>query len=257
MTTNDGIEAAGLIARAQELAPGDARVAEVAARLRGMPEVSRPPAPRPDPRPAPPPAQVERRAELPPTPPARPPTASPVVVPPGAAAPSLAARNAAGARARADQPSGGSSGVADTARTGAAGHRTPAAASHRGARAVPGAHAPPAPPPARESDDAAIRRVIATYERAIETKDLALFRTVRPSLSADEERRLRASFEQVDEQRIEIRIESIAVTGDTAVARLVRQDTVGRSGRSQTTQSTQTLRLARRGAAWVIVELGR
>ena len=86
---------------------------------------------------------------------------------------------------------------------------------------------------------------------------MALFRTVRPSLSADEERRLRASFEQVDEQRIDIRIESIAVTGDTAIARLVRQDTVGRSGRSQTTQSTQTLRLARRGAAWVIVELGR
>ena len=70
-------------------------------------------------------------------------------------------------------------------------------------------------------------------------KDLALFRTVRPSLWADEERLLRASFEQVDEQRIEIRIESIAVTGDTAVARLVRQDTVGRSGRSQTTQSTE------------------
>ena len=117
----------------------------------------------------------------------------------------------------------------------------------------------PAPPPApaRESDDAAIRRVIATYERAIETKDVALFRTVRPSLSADEERRLRASFEQVDEQRIDIRIESITVTGDTATARLVRQDTVGRSGRSQTTQSTQTLRLARRGAAWIIVELGR
>jgi len=102
-----------------------------------------------------------------------------------------------------------------------------------------------------------IRRVIATYERAIETKDVALFRSVRASLSAEEERRLRASFEQVDVQQIDIRIESIAVTGDTAVARLARLDTVERGGRSQTSRSTQTVRLARRSGSWVIAELGR
>jgi hypothetical protein len=116
---------------------------------------------------------------------------------------------------------------------------------------------PPGAPPAKESDDAAIRRAIATYERAIESEDLALFRSVRPGLSADEERRLRASFEQVTRQEIEIRIENISVTGDTATARLARQDTVEMGGRSQTTRSTQTLRLARRNADWIIVELGR
>ena len=255
MTTNDGIEAAGLLARAQELAPGDARVAEVAARLRGMPEVSRPSAPRPDPRPAPPPAQVERRAEVPPTPPARPPTAGPVVVPP---APPPVTLPPAPEPAPISPPAAAPVLPAPPVPEPPVVERRPPPAAEAPTPAPSPAPTPAAPPaPARESDDAAIRRVIGTYERAIETKDLALFRTVRPSLSADEERRLRASFEQVDEQRIEIRIESIAVTGDTAIARLVRQDTVGRSGRSQTTQSTQTLRLARRGAAWVIVELGR
>jgi len=120
---------------------------------------------------------------------------------------------------------------------------------------VPPPQPPPAPP--RESDDAAIRRVIGIYERAIESKDLTLFRSVRPSLSADEERRLRAGFEQVDRQEIDIRIESIAVAGDTATVRLARQDVVQRGGRSQTTASSQTLRLARRGTGWIIVELGR
>jgi hypothetical protein len=109
----------------------------------------------------------------------------------------------------------------------------------------------------RENDEAAIRRVIATYERAIESKDLALFRSVRPDLSADEERRLRASFDQVSRQQIDIRIEGITVTGDTATARLARQDTLETGGRSQTTRSSQTLRLARRNASWIIVEIGR
>ena len=80
---------------------------------------------------------------------------------------------------------------------------------------------------------------------------------MRPGLSADEERRLRASFDQVTSQQIDIRIEAITVTGDTATARLARQDTVDMGGRSQTTRSTQTLRLARRNADWIIVELGR
>jgi hypothetical protein len=102
-----------------------------------------------------------------------------------------------------------------------------------------------------------VRRAIATYERAIESKDVALFRSVRPGLSADEERRLRASFDQVGRQQIEIEIESIAITGAGAVVRLTRQDVVESGGRSQTTRSTQTLRLARRESGWIIVELGR
>lgn len=95
------------------------------------------------------------------------------------------------------------------------------------------------------------------YERAIEGKDVALFRSVRPALSADEERRLRASFAQVDKQEIDMRVEQMTITGDSAEVRVARVDTVQTGGRAQTSRSAQTIRLARRGGTWVIVELGR
>ncbi len=122
----------------------------------------------------------------------------------------------------------------------------------RPAAATPTPSAPIAP-----DDAAAVRRVIDTYERAIESKDIALFRSVRPDLSAGEEQRLRASFAQVSRQQIDIRIEDLTITGDTAVARLARRDVVEMGGRAQTSQSVQVLRLARRGLGWVIVGLSR
>ncbi|MFN7977261.1 MAG: hypothetical protein U0P30_03940 [Vicinamibacterales bacterium] len=116
----------------------------------------------------------------------------------------------------------------------------------------------PAPAaPARESDDAQVRRALDTYVRAIENKDIALFRSVRPGLSADEEKRLRTSFAQVEKQSIEMKVDAIAITGDTADAKVSRVDTVQAGGRAQTSRSNQTIRLARRGGSWVIVELGR
>jgi hypothetical protein len=80
---------------------------------------------------------------------------------------------------------------------------------------------------------------------------------VRPDLSADEERRLRASFNQVSKQQIDIRVESLSIVGDTAMARLARRDVIQTGGRMQTSQTQQNLRLVRRGSDWVIVELGR
>jgi serine/threonine protein kinase len=236
IAASDGVGAAGLLATAQELAPGVARVAEVSARLRGLPEAARPQAP-PAPRPAPP---VDR-------PVGRPAAAAPAESPPPTPADAS------------PQPSP-SPPVVTTAPPPSLPVSAPVEPAPPVVEATPPAPSPPpvaAPPPARESDDAAIRRVIGIYERAIESKDLTLFRSVRPSLSADEERRLRAGFEQVDRQEIDIRIESIAVIGDTATVRLARQDVVQRGGRSQTAASSQTLRLARRGTGWIIVELSR
>ena len=258
IAAGDGVGAAGLVAQAQELAPGDARVAEVvgaAARpssQRAGPQVgpSRVRAPPPAA-----PAGAARRTAGPTgpaaghaTPPAPPPYHSARRPPDAPAAAAPPRRRTARARRRScrlpspPRPSGSPSRRSSRRRR----RRRPAAPEP-----------PPAPAPAAESDDAAIRRVIATYERAIESKDLALFRSVRPGLSADEERRLRASFDQVTRQQIDIRIETITVTGDTATARLARQDTLG-DGRSVADDaSTQTLRLARRNAGWIIVELGR
>ena len=113
---------------------------------------------------------------------------------------------------------------------------------------------PPAPVPAPESDDAAIRRVIQTYRRAIETKDIALFRSVRPNLSRAAETVLMNSFKQIDSQQIDLRIENLRIDGRTASAQIVRRDTLITSGRRQVQNSTQTLRFEKTDAGWFIAE---
>ncbi len=253
LAAGDSLAAARALASAQALAPGDAQVAELGARLSSVPAATAPasatpagtppaappasaaadtrqPAARPDPRAATP-AQTSARpaptAPLPARPPApttaAAPIATPVIDPPPSAPP-----------------------------------RVEPAPERRPAPAEP-APLPAAAPaiPARESDDSLVRRALDTYERAIEGKDVALFRSVRPTLSADEERRLRASFAQIDKQEIDMRVEQVTIAGDTAEARVARVDTVQTGGRTQTSRSTQTIRLARRGAGWIIVELGR
>jgi len=125
----------------------------------------------------------------------------------------------------------------------------------------PSAPAPrnPAPaataqPAAVESDDAAIRRALATYAAAIEKKDVALFRSVRPGLSAAEEARLRDSFRQIESQQVTLDIEDIRVDGRAATVRLSRRDTIVAGGRKQTQGSRQVLRLEKVGTGWVISE---
>ena len=120
------------------------------------------------------------------------------------------------------------------------------------------AAAPPEPTPTPaapvESDEAAIRRVIRTFEQAIETKDIALYRSVRPNLSKAAETVLTNSFRQNDKQEIELRVENLRIEGRTASARIVRQDTLITSGRRQVQNSTQTLRFEKTATGWIIVE---
>jgi hypothetical protein len=117
----------------------------------------------------------------------------------------------------------------------------------------------PAPPPATpvEDDDAAIRRVVATYARAIETKDLALYRAVKPNLSAAEQRTIEDGFRAVTSQRVTVTIQSIEHRQQDALVRLRRQDVIQVAGRQQTTDNQQTMRLARTATGWVIREIGR
>ena len=125
------------------------------------------------------------------------------------------------------------------------------------------AAAPVAPPrapdvaaPSTEDDDAAIRRVVATYARAIETKSVALFRTAKPNLSAEEERRLTAAFSGPS-QRVDVTILSIERRGDRASIRLNRRDTIDAAGRQRTAESRQTMTLTRARNGWVIDEIGQ
>ena len=111
------------------------------------------------------------------------------------------------------------------------------------------------PPTSPESDDAAIRRVIATYKTAIETKNVAMYRSVRPGLSAAEETRLRESFRQVGSQQISISIEDVRIDGRMATARLSRQDVIVNSGRRQLENSRQTIRLEKSANGWIIISI--
>jgi hypothetical protein len=107
---------------------------------------------------------------------------------------------------------------------------------------------------ATKAQEEAVRRVIATYERAIEAKDLQLFRSVKPNLSSDEERRLRKAFESTNSHEVAITVEGVDCQDARCVARLMRRDTLDRSIVSS---FPQILRLNEGPAGWVIEEIGR
>ena len=119
---------------------------------------------------------------------------------------------------------------------------------------TPTASLVPAAVPRGGGDDAAVRHVIAEYARAIATQDLALFRTLKPDLSADEEKRLREAFKAIKSQVPGITIDEVRLEGDQAMVRVTRQDVV--NGRPMKA-AAQTFRLARGGGSWLIQSIGQ
>jgi ketosteroid isomerase-like protein len=109
--------------------------------------------------------------------------------------------------------------------------------------------------PTAEQDEAAIRRVIATYARAIENKDVRMFRSIMPNLSREEERRLEEGFRAVTSQQVNLTIVSIDRRGDHATVVLRRRDTIQAGGRQQTAERNQVMTLARSGRDWTIDEI--
>jgi hypothetical protein len=108
---------------------------------------------------------------------------------------------------------------------------------------------PSTPTPAPRSADAEIRRVIAEYARAMQARDIALYRALKPDLSAEDEKRLREAFKNMKTERVGIAVESIEIDGDRATVRATRQDVI--DGRP-TKAVVQTFRLVRVGPAWQI-----
>jgi len=104
----------------------------------------------------------------------------------------------------------------------------------------------PSPAPAR-SAEAEVRRVIAEYARAMQTRDIALYRSLKPTLSAEDERRLREAFKAGGSDQVGISVEAVEVDGDHATVRATRQDVI--DGRP-TKAVVQTFRLVRMGSAW-------
>jgi hypothetical protein len=116
---------------------------------------------------------------------------------------------------------------------------------------------PPAPaaPPTSPEDE--IRAVLDRYERAIETQDIALFRAVKPNLSPEQEKTLRASFAAVSAHELDLDVVALDVRGSRADVRVRRRDTVTVNGGRQTAESDQTMSLELSPTGWVITELAR
>lgn len=115
-------------------------------------------------------------------------------------------------------------------------------------------HTPPPTPPPPVNEEPAVRRVITDYKRALESKDLGLFKAIKPNLSADDEKKLRDSFGNIRTWEVAIDIESVHMDGDRAVVRISRRDTVN----GQRTQpQSQTFTLVKGGGSWTIRDIGR
>jgi hypothetical protein len=110
--------------------------------------------------------------------------------------------------------------------------------------------------PQEELDAETIRAVISTWVRAIETQDIALYRSAKPNLSGADEGRLRASFKAVESHQVEISVRSIDVQGSRATVRIVRSDTIVASGSRHSNQLEQTLTFSKESGEWTILNIG-
>jgi hypothetical protein len=116
---------------------------------------------------------------------------------------------------------------------------------------------PPPGPPAQEpaaNAEQAVRRLISDYGRALETQDIDLFRTIKPNLSGDEEKRLRESFRAIKSHRVGISVDSVQIDGPRAIVRVSRQDTINGNPMRPL---QQTFHLQARDGSWAIESIGQ
>jgi hypothetical protein len=100
-----------------------------------------------------------------------------------------------------------------------------------------------------------IRKVLEVYVRAVSQKDVALFRSVKPNMTEEEERRAKAAFKSVQSQVVRMNVLALDVKAQQATVRVARRDTLNGSIVSS---FPQTFLLARTGAGgWVIQDIGR
>lgn len=105
-----------------------------------------------------------------------------------------------------------------------------------------------------KAQEEGVKRLLATYEHAIESKDLALFRSVKPNLTGEEERRLHKAFESTKTHAVTITVESLECSERSCVVKLSRRDTLDATIVSS---FPQTLRLSQTPEGFVIEEIGR
>jgi hypothetical protein len=132
----------------------------------------------------------------------------------------------------------------------------PAVAAPAPVAPAPVPPAPVAAAPSPADPRAQIRALLDGYVRAAETKDVELLRRIRPGLSDDEVRRVRASNEIKRSHKVDLRVYEITVTGDEAQAQGRREDVVVlSSGQRLQTETRFTYTLKRGARGWVISEV--
>jgi len=99
-----------------------------------------------------------------------------------------------------------------------------------------------------------IRKVLEAYIRAVEAKDLAMFRTVKPNLSEEEEKRARIAFKSIQSQVVKMNVLALDVKDGKATVKVSRRDTINGSIVSS---FPQTFQLAKVPAGWTIQDIGR
>jgi hypothetical protein len=107
-----------------------------------------------------------------------------------------------------------------------------------------------ATPPPPVNEEPAIRRLIADFERAFETGDVDLWKSIRLGAAESELK----SVAQKNWKQVNITIESIDVLQTRAIVRISRKD-IGADGK--TYPFAQTLTLKKEPSGWKITSLGR
>jgi hypothetical protein len=132
-----------------------------------------------------------------------------------------------------------------------------AAAAPSSARAAVREDAPSAvtlPSGELSTEAISIRKVLELYVRAVEAKDLQMFRSVKPNLSEEEEKRARAAFKSIQSQVVKMNVLSLEVKEGKATVKVSRRDTINGSIVSS---FPQTFSLAKETAGWLIQDIGR
>jgi hypothetical protein len=107
---------------------------------------------------------------------------------------------------------------------------------------------------ATSPDETAIRKVIGDYAKAIENKDLDLFKAVKPNLTLEEEKRARSAFASIQSQVVKITFLSVELKEHQAVVKVTRRDTINGSIPGA---FPQTFTMSKGRTGWVIEEIGR
>jgi len=119
--------------------------------------------------------------------------------------------------------------------------------------ALPKAAPAPALPPSQPPAERLIADVLASYETALEGRDLTALKRLWPGLGGSQEAALRSEFQHASRIEIDVASPRIEVTGAAATATFLRRyQLVTTDGQRLASESRTTMRLRRTDAGWVI-----